>query len=185
MSNSHILTPLDKSPECLLNSNDHCVNLLKSYIILFAFLEDVVLSHAHSLHDQLNSLQVDISILCQVALQTNTGLVISHSTRHDWKTLNHTNPWWYSLRFCAQRLCRCWPVGRSLPLCKKQHQWIIKDKSFSVNLNENWDGTLSWHQSLIYLWQQQEIWQPYQQLWQVTNQDWIYPYTNKKNTKEE
>lgn len=54
------------------NANDHCVKLQKSYVILFAFLEDVVLSHAHRLHDQLHSLQVDVAILCQVALQTNT-----------------------------------------------------------------------------------------------------------------
>lgn len=54
------------------NSNDHCVKLQKSYVILFAFLEDVVLSHAHRLHDQLHSLQVDVAILCQVALQTNS-----------------------------------------------------------------------------------------------------------------
>lgn len=41
----------------------------ENHLILFAFLEDVVLSNAHSLHDHLNSLQVDVSVLCQIALQ--------------------------------------------------------------------------------------------------------------------
>lgn len=43
----------------------------KSYIVFLAFLEDVVLGHAHRLHDHLNTLQVDISVLRQVALQKN------------------------------------------------------------------------------------------------------------------
>lgn len=47
-----------------------------SHIVLFAFLEDIVLSHANCLHYQLDSLQLDIAILCQVALQTNTSWVI-------------------------------------------------------------------------------------------------------------
>lgn len=47
--------------------------ILKSYVVLFAFLEDVVLSHTHRLHDHLHSLQVDVAVLRQVALQTNAG----------------------------------------------------------------------------------------------------------------
>lgn len=41
---------------------------LPSYIVLFALLEDVVLSHTDCLHDQLNTLQLDKAILCDVAL---------------------------------------------------------------------------------------------------------------------
>ena len=47
-----------------------------SHIVLFAFLEDIVLSHANCLHYQFDSLQLDVAILCQVALETNTGWVI-------------------------------------------------------------------------------------------------------------
>lgn len=63
------------------NSHDHSVKLRKSYVVFFALLEDVVLSHAHRLHDHLNSLQVDVAILRQVALQANTGRVTHSSIR--------------------------------------------------------------------------------------------------------
>lgn len=39
------------------------------YLILFAFPEYVVLSNSHCLHDKLHSLQVDVTIFSQVALQ--------------------------------------------------------------------------------------------------------------------
>lgn len=42
---------------------------VQSYFILFAFLEDVVLGHTHSLHDQFNSLQLDVAVLSQIALR--------------------------------------------------------------------------------------------------------------------
>ena len=42
--------------------------ILQTYIIIFAFLEDVVLGHTHCLHDQFDSFQVDKAILRQVAL---------------------------------------------------------------------------------------------------------------------
>lgn len=40
----------------------------QTYVVLFAFLEDVVLSHTHCLHDHFNSVQLDVAILSQVAL---------------------------------------------------------------------------------------------------------------------
>lgn len=40
-----------------------------SHFVVFALLEDVVLGHAHSLHDHLHSLQVHVSVLRQVTLQ--------------------------------------------------------------------------------------------------------------------
>lgn len=65
---------------------------IKSYVVLFAFLEDVVLSHAHRLHDHLDSLQVDVAVLRQVALQTNTdGFKEKNNTRQE--TLNDTHLW--------------------------------------------------------------------------------------------
>lgn len=39
------------------------------YLILFALLEYVVLSNSHSLHDELHSLQVDITIFSQIPLK--------------------------------------------------------------------------------------------------------------------
>lgn len=41
----------------------------QTYLVLFAFLEDVVLSHAHRLHDHFNSVQLDEAVLSQIALR--------------------------------------------------------------------------------------------------------------------
>lgn len=41
----------------------------QTHFVLFAFLEDVVLGHAHSLHDQFNSFQLDEAVLSQIALR--------------------------------------------------------------------------------------------------------------------
>lgn len=43
----------------------------EAYVVVFAFPEDVVLGHAHSLHDQLHSLQVHVAVLSQVTLKEN------------------------------------------------------------------------------------------------------------------
>lgn len=50
-----------------------------SHIVLFAFLEDVVLGHAHRLHDHLHPLQVDEAVLRQVALHRPTASAL-HTT---------------------------------------------------------------------------------------------------------
>lgn len=41
----------------------------QTYFVLFAFLEDVVLSHTHCLHDHFNSVQLDVAILSQITLR--------------------------------------------------------------------------------------------------------------------
>lgn len=43
-----------------------------SCIVFFALFEDVVLGHAHGLHDHLDARQVDEAVLRQVALQAHT-----------------------------------------------------------------------------------------------------------------
>lgn len=44
----------------------------QTYLVLLAFLEDVVLGHAHCLHDQFHPLQLDVAILRQIALDQRT-----------------------------------------------------------------------------------------------------------------